>query len=410
MSGPDILAVSFYFPPLAGPQAVQVSRLLGAMDAHVTVIAGATADEARDDSIAPEIDARMNAVFRIKHARSSIRRKLDYLGRRARLALADVPDEKRAWARGACGFVLSARNRPPDALITFGQPMSDHLFGLDFKQRAHVPWIAHFSDPWVDNPYRRDNPATARLNAQLERRVMQAADALVFTSPETVDLVMRKYDQSIRAKAHVLPHCYDRELFEGFDESAADPGPGEQGGPYVIRSIGSFYGERSPVPFYQALEAVAQTSPALLHEVSVEFYGYTETRLKGLIDKYPAAKKCIAFKGTVPYMESLRLCRDAHCLLVVDAPSDTSVFFPSKLVDYLGAGRYIFAVPPGGATRRIVTRAQGAAPPLDDPAAVAAALSELLKNRPRTLSQPCEEYDKHTVAAQMMDIVSRVMG
>jgi hypothetical protein len=401
---PRLLCVSFYFPPLAGPRAVQVSRLLCALDARVTVVAGRTADEACDTSIAPDAEQHLGAVIRIPFSRSPVMRRLDYLARRAGLAWGNVPDEKRAWALRACAFMLEHSNAAPDALITFGQPMSDHLFGLEFKKQKGAPWIAHFSDPWADSPYRSHTPAAARANAQLEARVAAAADALVFTSQETVDLVMRKYGPDIRRKAHVLPHCYDAALFQSLAPDR-DPAPGA----YVIRSLGSFYGSRSPEPFYAALERVAHSDPELLNGVSVEFYGYTEARLRGLVEKYPAAKNSITFKGAVPYMESLRLTRGADCLLVVDAPSDTSVFFPSKLVDYLGSGRHICAVTPEGATRRIAAAAGATLAPIADPDAAANALRDLLISKPRALTGSCGQYRSQAVAAQMMDIVSGIM-
>jgi len=404
VNAPRLLCVSFYFPPLAGPRAVQVSRLLCAADARVTVVAGRTADEGVDPTIAPDVENRLGAVIRIPFTRGRALRRLDYLARRAGLAWGNAPDDKRGWARRACAFITEHTDAAPDALVTFGQPMSCHLFGLEFRKRTSAPWVAHFSDPWADSPYRAATRAAARANANLEAQVARAADALVFTSPETVDLVMRKYSPDIRGKARVLPHCYDRALFESLEPDRA-PRPGE----YVIRSIGSFYGVRSPEPFYAALETVARNAPDLLQGVRVEFYGYTEARLKGLIENYPAAGRVISFKGSVPYMESLRLSLGADCLLAVDAPSGVSVFFPSKLVDFMGSGRHIFALTPEGATRRIASAAGATVAPVDDPAAAAAALAQLLKRKPAGLDGDCSEYESRAVARQFMDIIRETL-
>ena len=404
MSAPRILCVSFYFPPLAGPRAVQVSRLLCALDARVTVVAARTADEAVDTSIAPDVENHVGGVIRIPFSRGRVMRRIDYLARRAGLAWGNVPDEKRAWAMRACSFMLEHSNAAPDALVTFGQPMSDHLFGLEFKKQTGVPWAAHFSDPWADNPYRNDTPAAARTNAALEAQVVKSADGLIFTSEETVDLAMRKYGPDIRRKACVLPHCFDRDLLERLEPDRAPDADS-----YVMRSIGSFYGNRSPEPFYAALENTAAANPELLRGVAVEFYGYTEARLRGLIDNYQAARDIISFKGTVSYLESLRLTRGADCLLVVDAPSDKSVFFPSKLVDYLGSGRHIFAVTPEGATRRIAGAAGATVAPLHRPEHIESALRGLLEARPRILAHPCEQYSAQAVAGRMADIINDIV-
>ena len=50
---------------------------------------------------------------------------------------------------------------------------------------------------------------------------------------------------------------------------------------------------------------------------------------------------------------------DADMLLILDAPVEQSVFFPSKLVDYIGAKRPIFALTPEGACADILRKVGG---------------------------------------------------
>ena len=50
---------------------------------------------------------------------------------------------------------------------------------------------------------------------------------------------------------------------------------------------------------------------------------------------------------------------DADMLLILDAPFDISVFFPSKLVDYIGAQKPILAITPEGSCADIVREAGG---------------------------------------------------
>lgn len=88
-------------------------------------------------------------------------------------------------------------------LRVFGQPRSDHLLGLHLKQRLRLPWLAHFSDPWTDTPFRRQGPFCRPVND---------ADRVIFTSAETLELVMRKYPAGRYAKACVLPHAYEPRL------------------------------------------------------------------------------------------------------------------------------------------------------------------------------------------------------
>ena len=47
--------------------------------------------------------------------------------------------------------------------------------------------------------------------------------------------------------------------------------------------------------------------------------------------------------GGCPFAESARRAAAADVLLVIDAPADESLFLPSKLIDYLPAGKPILA-------------------------------------------------------------------
>jgi hypothetical protein len=88
----------------------------------------------------------------------------------------------------------------------------------------------------------------------------------------------------------------------------------------------------------------------------------------------------IEVHAPVSYLHSLAIMTVSDLLLVVDAPSEgSSVHFPSKLADYLGAGRPIAAfTPASGATARIATEAGHLVVPLDAPEAAFDALEAAL--------------------------------
>ena len=73
-----------------------------------------------------------------------------------------------------------------------------------------LKWAAHFSDPWVDSPYFTETEIKKRDAArQLEREIIGRADAVVFVTEETADLVMQKYPSDWRRKVRVIPHLLD---------------------------------------------------------------------------------------------------------------------------------------------------------------------------------------------------------
>jgi glycosyltransferase involved in cell wall biosynthesis len=87
----------------------------------------------------------------------------------------------------------------------------------------------------------------------------------------------------------------------------------------------------------------------------------------------------VEFAGRVPHDASTALAAGAGLLLVIDAPSDNSLFLPSKLIEYLPLQKPIFGLtPPLGATADLLAELSYPMAPPDDEQAIAAALEVLL--------------------------------
>lgn len=375
-SRPDLLAVSFAYPPSALPRAVQVSRLLKNLHARTTLVC-ADHDEKgvrKDQTLVRESEAFLANCIRVPFAHHGVNALMSRVAYRFDLPVIDkVPDHFRSWKPAVLKAVDSfcrARNYVPDVLATFGFPMSDHLIGLELKRRLDVPWVAHFSDPWVDNPFRREDSLTRWLNLSLENRVLEVADRVIFTSEETLDLVMSKYDGSLRKKARVLAHSYDAEQFPT-RENGTD-------GRLVIRYLGDLYPPRSPEPLFRAVAEMCKEPPFQDCNVRFEIIGKTYEFNFDAMGLNALPEGVISLKPSVKYLDSLALMANSDGLLVIDAPADISVFLPSKLIDYVGAGRPILGITPPGTAADLIGRLGGwVADPTDVPA-VAAALKTFI--------------------------------
>jgi glycosyltransferase involved in cell wall biosynthesis len=241
----------------------------------------------------------------------------------------------------AARHLLDSRPSADDVLVTFGQPMVDHLAGLVVKRRAGVRWIAHFSDPWADNPF----DPKANTKRHLERSVVEAADRVILTSEETADLVMSKYPESFRRKVSVLPHSFDPRVYPDVQPS----------GPFiVVRYLGNLFAGRGPDALLQALTIMQNRSPAVLEKVRFEFIGDTAeaARNHALLSCLPS--QCVRFLPKVSHADAMALMTSADLLLNIDAPANVSVFLPSKLVEYVGAERPIFGITPEGTAKRLI--------------------------------------------------------
>ena len=264
-----------------------------------------------------------------------------------------APDAFTSWAEQVIDSVadIITQGRRFDLLITFGAPMSDHLIGFELKRRFSIPWVAHFSDPWADNPFTSSDWMTNAINRSLERKVLSLTDRVIFTSEETVNLVFRKYPATWRTKARVLPHAFDNRLFEG-----AAAGRESR---ITIRYLGDFYGPRTPKPLFAAVRQLLDSDPSSLANVHFELIGNLglQAAEARLIEGLPA--EMVSIRPPVGYLESLSLMQSADGLLVIDAPATQSVFLPSKLIDYIGSERPIFGISPPGTAAHLIAELGG---------------------------------------------------
>ncbi len=376
-SGKRILVVSLAFPPLAYPRSVQVARLLKHWGGESFVFCADEPGTRFDRTIEADPSLGLACLVPTPVRKPAWDRLIDSLSYRYIRGYWNrrnlVPDKYGRWRKDV---VRTIRNRfdniesNVNAIVTFAQPFSDHLIGLELKQRSGLPWLAHFSDPWSDNPFTPFDEHTLALNRELERRVAESADLLVFTSWETVDLFCRKYPAEIRQKARILPQCFDKKRY--------DTGSPNDGKPICIRYLGNFYGSRTPRPLIEALSLIHHRAPERLHGIKFELIGEGNIEeVKTLASGLP--ENLIAALPSVDYAESLTLMSESDGLLVIDAPADVSVFLPSKLIDYIGSGRPVFGLSPKGTAANLIHELGGFVGNPADAEVVVESLSDFIK-------------------------------
>lgn len=352
-----LLAVSFMLPPMLYPQAVQIGRLLAGCRFDLVTVCGQFADGKQKKLQSLDFNSGHISVHRFEFPhRTMLNGLMHRLAMRLVPFYGRTPDEFRKWSKMAAAQVtdwLASPSNTVDVMVTFGEPMSDHLVGLAVKRRFGTPWLVHFSDPWADNPFRSFQPLANWRNRQLEAEVIKNADSVAFTSEETRNLVMKKYPSKWIKKTFVLPHSFDPVDFKSIPVSKKSD---ER---LNIRYLGNFYGHRTPFPLISALAQMVQKTPDILKDVRFQIVGSLPVWMR----MHPALRRLpeglLEFCPSVKYSDSLELMASSDLLMVIDAPAKESVFLPSKLVDYIGSGRPIFGIVPPGASKKLIERLGG---------------------------------------------------
>ena len=193
---------------------------------------------------------------------------------------------------------------------------------------------------------------------------------MIFTSAETVELVMSKYSRDWRRKVRVLPHAFDSSLFSDVAVRRTEG--------IVVRYVGNFYGLRTPDPLITAIKTLIQQGGSVLDNVTFELIGALDLPTTEVQQLWQLPERLVRLRVPVDYEESLALMTESDGLLIIDAPSPFSVFLPSKLIDYIGAGRPIMGFTPPGAAARVIHQLGGWVAAPGDPASAAKTLKEFL--------------------------------
>lgn len=401
-----LLLLSYGFPPASVPEAFLSAKRLGNVPGlDVDVICLQPGPDIRPDR---SLDAYVAERFR-RIERLRLPPLLRRLAGGKTSAVVQIPGFYHVVNRKALQAAMRLQPVRYDAMMTWSQWHSVHLVGVALKKRfPKLPWIAHFSDPWVDNPFANYDPLRQAYDRYLEREVYESADVLSFTSHEAVDLVFVGPRARYRDRTIEVPHVFDPALYP----DARPP----QTGRLMFRSLGAFYRERSPEPLFQALAILRQREPALFDKIDVELIGSVPNQFlkSAALRSLPA--DTVRVLPPLDYRVSLGLMRSADLLLNIDAPFAHSPFLPSKLVDYMGAERPIFGITPPGVASRVIRDLGGWVAEPDRPEAIAISLAAAVRfvedNRGKPWGDPAirDQYSSALVGPRFSQIVERAIA
>lgn len=334
-----VLFLTFAYPPKKFPRSVQISHLVNYLKDKIKITIITYPLEDTGDKSLLAFTTLDNVIYAPESFLTKFVKRMK--GHRIKTAL--LPDFFYFWHFDLYKKASSEIDKQKtEVIVTFGQPMSSHLAGWKLKRKyPHIKWIAHFSDPWVDNSFNDYNFWTKKINNIFQDNVFNQADRLVFTSQETIELVMRNYSPEIRSKTTCLPHSFDQKLF---------PTDIQKNDVFTIRYLGNFYGERNPKFLFKALKTLNN-----IEDLKVELIGASTTSIDEDI-KIAGLENTVHAVKSVDYLTSLKMMKESDLLLILDAPAVISPFLPSKLIDYVGANRPIFGITSKGTSQELIER------------------------------------------------------
>jgi hypothetical protein len=299
----------------------------------------------RDDSLVGYAEAHARRVLRLLPSRRLLRR----LVRRLPI-LRDFPDTMGQLDDRAVAAIASLAPASYQAIISVSPFHSVNEVMLRVKRQCPTAhWIAYFCDPWAANPIER-RALVRRWNAWQEPRALRAADYVVHSSPQALDLVLRDNPWLDPAHTRVVPHAFDPSLYP--------QRPKQRNEQIILRYIGTLFGRRSPQPVFRAMARLLERKPELVGRLRLELIGAVHADLadRDAESSHPLPPDLVHWLPPVPYRDSLALMYDADILLLIEADVAETPFVPSKVTDYMGADTPIIGIVPAGGCREVLRR------------------------------------------------------
>jgi len=276
-----------------------------------------------------------------------------------------------------------------DVILSRATPQYGHLPALMLCRKFHIPWIANWSDPLP--PQKAPPPYGQGPDAQIPFFLSGycsavARNATWHTFPcERLRKYACSYLKDIQNKSSVIPHI----ALERFLNSEQ----GENGG-FSLCHIGSLT-NRDPYIFMKGVKQFYEHGK-ISDPFNIRFIGLESTRLQNVV-KSLKLNSIASREESKTYEETQIAQAKSTVLVLIEAPCEEGIFFPSKFTDYVQTGRPILAVSPETGTLADILSANGGGIAADcrSPDAVSKAI-EILYNEWKTGTLN-ERYGSHNL-------------
>ena len=243
------------------------------------------------------------------------------------------PESGWQWAKEAAKKVISlCAETEVKAVYSRSMPFISHVAAFRARRFLQVPWLAHFSDPWPPDGF-HFNEKHSGLRLRWHRRIVASCDAVTFPCERVARFCQENQWGHILSnkspKIIILPHLTG-------EVAAGDVLHQSNVKIWSFIHCGSFYENRRPDELLDAWATLLSRHPAQRGSLKLKHIGPVCERFSD-----------IEQLGSCSYKESLAFIGAASALILVDsAILKTSIYFPSKFTDYIGAGKPVIALTP----------------------------------------------------------------
>ena len=233
--------------------------------------------------------------------------------------------------------------RPFDLVYSRSLPMFSHIAGYWCAKNLRLPWIAGINDPWDWHlfPVKVANkvPIQSALSTFWMKRTFRRADLLIY--PNTRLHAYHEKISGIRHHSLIIPHI-------GTAPNQATQADGSSKTFTLVHAgkLGSREATgRSALPLLHGLRLFLADFPEAAKITKLMLVGPSDAKTKSIVSDLQL-EAVVSATGRVTYEESQVMIQAASVCVLIEADMKEGIFLPSKLVDYLSAGKPVLALSP----------------------------------------------------------------
>ena len=275
--------------------------------------------------------------------------------RRFAASMVRIPDEINCWIPlGLATGLRAVRREKVSAIVSSSPPASAHILASLMSRISGCPHVVDFRDLWTLNHtyvYRGHPPSVKKLDAALERWVLNRAEGIITASPGFETQMRSHLGGSLADRLVTITNGFDYAEIDRDREIVTSDRTRLR-----ILYTGSLYSDFNPVFFFECLAEWLKDSRIDPATIQVDFYGNSEYDYSDFLGKLGLGQ-VVVFHGFVPHADLLPIVEQAdYLLLLLSFKRQHAPVIPAKLFEYLAAPARILALTPEGTTADLIAK------------------------------------------------------
>lgn len=297
--------------------------------------------------------------------------------------LLSFPDRHFSWIfSGFSGARKILKEKNIDLIYASGPPQSTYVLGFILKKIFKIPLVLDIQDPWIGNPYNRDNSRVyCYFSRILQKLVFENADRIRVTSSFLKDHLI-KFNTILERKIFIGGSGFSEYIKQSNVENIY-----KRPDKFIITHAGTLYKKRNPKIFIRAILHMIDGGILTQDDLLLRFYGHNETLDPELVRllKDPHLGRCLEV-GLLSHSECINKMLESNMLLVFQ--QGTKMQIPAKLFEYLSIGKPILAIADEeSATSEIILREEFGTCIPDDERKIINEITKAYNNRKESIVQ-----------------------